>query len=136
MNKPLNFLRLIIGSYFPSLVFSDPKYSSYSLKDQFIQAIKETGYMHIQATKPDTVGVSLNESPIGLLAYIAEKYSSWTNKQHIELDDGGIERKFSKDEIITMVMIYWLNQNIVSSQRYYRENFAYPEIMDLNEYAS
>lgn len=90
--------------------------------------------MHIQATKPDTVGVSLNESPLGLLAYIGEKYSSWTNKKHIELNDGGIERKFTKDELITVVMIYWINQNIVSSQRFYREYFAVAEIRDVDEY--
>lgn len=92
MNKASTVLRLLIGSYFPSLAFSDPKYASYSFKNEFIQMIKESGYMHIQATKPDTVGVSLNESPLGLLAYIGEKFSTCTNQQNIGFEDGGIER--------------------------------------------
>ena len=45
-------------------------------------------------------------------------------------------RKFTKDEVLTIVSIYWFNQCIVTSQRYYRENLANPEIMALNEYAN
>lgn len=42
-------------------------------------------------------------------------------------------RKFTKDEVLTIVSIYWFNQNILSSQRYYRENMAYPEIAALSD---
>jgi len=133
LDKPTSFLRLIIGSYFPSIAFSNPQHAGYSLKDELVQFIKESGYFHIQATKPDTVGVSLNDSPLGLLAYIGEKFSTWTNKLHTSLEDGGIERKFTKDEIITIVMIYWLNQNIISSQRFYREHFADHLVRDVTK---
>lgn len=92
MNKLSNVLRLTLGSYFPSIAFSDPKHHGYSFKEDMIQAIKETGYMHIQSTKPDTVGVSLNDSPLGLLAYIGEKFSTWTNKANVQLQNGGIEK--------------------------------------------
>ena len=51
--------------------------------------LQESGYMHIQGTKPDTVGVGLSNSPLGLAAYILEKFSTWTNKSWRELHDGG-----------------------------------------------
>uniref|UniRef100_A0A914CS32 Epoxide hydrolase n=1 Tax=Acrobeloides nanus TaxID=290746 RepID=A0A914CS32_9BILA len=124
---------MILGSIAPSWVFSSPEFASFNMKRSFVEFIKESGYMHIQATKPDTVGVGLNDSPIGLLAYILEKFSGWTNPLFKSLDDGGLERKFTKDELITIIMIYWLNGNIVSSQRYYKEYFGSPEAMKFAE---
>lgn len=117
-------LKTMIGSIFPKCIFSESQHENFSIKNKLWVMLKEMGYMHIQSTKPDTVGFSLNDSPLGLLAYIGEKFSTWTNKDFEYLVDGGIEKKFSKDEVLTIVSIYWFNQNIVSSQRYYRENFG------------
>lgn len=54
--KLKNILLHILGSYFPSYLFSDPEFANFSYKKSLFAFIKETGYMHIQATKPDTVG--------------------------------------------------------------------------------
>ncbi|KAH7730307.1 Protein W01A11.1 [Aphelenchoides avenae] len=123
---PVELFYQIAGSFTPSVFFSDPAFHDFSIKDRFFNLLKETGYMHIQATKPDTVGVALNDSPVGLLAYILEKYSTWTNPLFRSLEDGGLEKKFTKDELLTIVTIYWTNGNIVSSQRYYKEFFMDP----------
>jgi microsomal epoxide hydrolase len=75
----------------------------------------ETGYQQIQGTKPQTLGYGLNDSPAGLAAWIVEKFRSWS-------DCGGdVERCFSKDELLTNVMIYWMTQSITSSTRLYCE---------------
>uniref|UniRef100_A0A4W5NWG2 Epoxide hydrolase n=1 Tax=Hucho hucho TaxID=62062 RepID=A0A4W5NWG2_9TELE len=72
-----------------------------------VESVKESGYMHIQATKPDTVGKSrLNDSPVCLAAYILEKISTWTDHDFRTLDDGGLTRKFSLVDLLTNVMIY------------------------------
>lgn len=113
----------IIGSLFPKLIFSSPHHHNQSMLEKFSTMIVESGYMHLQATKPDTVGTALNDSPIGLAAYILEKFSTWTNVENRARRDGGLTKKFSRDELLTIVMIYWLNGNIVSSQRFYREYF-------------
>ncbi|XP_025782066.1 epoxide hydrolase 1 [Puma concolor] len=57
----------------------------------FYRPLRESGYMHIQSTKPDTVGCALNDSPAGLAAYILEKFSTWTDSEFQELEDGGLE---------------------------------------------
>jgi len=88
--------------------------------------LQETGYMHIQGTKPDTVGVGLSTSPLGLAAYIMEKFSTWTNPAWRERSDGGLGKSHpvSMDRMITNVMIYWLTNTITSSMRYYKENLS------------
>ncbi|TKR87269.1 hypothetical protein L596_011691 [Steinernema carpocapsae] len=120
------FFLNVFGHLFPSLTFTSPSFHTFSLKTFFLEAIKESGYMHIQATKPDTVGTALNDSPIGLAAYILEKYSTWTNMKYRSLQDGGLTKKFTMDELLTMISIYWTNNNIVSSQRFYAEYFGNP----------
>lgn len=75
----------------------------------------ERGYMQIQGTKPQTLGYSLNDSPAGLAAWIVEKYRKWCDC------DGNPEKKFTKDEILTNITIYWVTQTITSSTRYYYE---------------
>ncbi|XP_065730350.1 epoxide hydrolase 1 isoform X4 [Phocoena phocoena] len=94
----------------------------YSLKKIFFNLVRESGYLHIQSTKPDTVGCALNDSPVGLAAYILEKFSTWTNPEFRDLEDGGLERKFSLDDLLTGVMLYWTTGTITSSQRFYKEN--------------
>jgi pimeloyl-ACP methyl ester carboxylesterase len=80
----------------------------------------EGGYSHIQSTKPQTVGYGLNDSPVGLAAWILEKFRTWS-------DCGGdLERVFTRDELLTNVMIYWLSQTINSSMRLYRESRLRP----------
>jgi microsomal epoxide hydrolase len=75
----------------------------------------ETGYQQIQGTKPQTLGYALNDSPVGLAAWIVEKFRTWS-------DCGGeVERRFTKDELLTNVMIYWVTQTINSSMRLYYE---------------
>ena len=80
----------------------------------------------IQATKPDTVGVGLSSSPMGLAAYIMEKFSTWTNPAWRELGDGGLETRtaMDRDRMLTNVMIYWVTNSITSSMRYYKEFFS------------
>jgi len=113
----------IVGSLFPHRVFAAPEFANYSMATQFFDLLRESGYYHLQATKPDTVGVGLNDSPIGLMVYILEKFSTWTNPSFRFESDGALERKFTKDELLTTISIYWFNGNILSSQRYYKEFF-------------
>ncbi|XP_036703116.1 epoxide hydrolase 1 isoform X2 [Balaenoptera musculus] len=67
-------------------------------------------------------GCALNDSPVGLAAYILEKFSTWTNPEFRDLEDGGLERKFSLDDLLTGTMLYWTTGTITSSQRFYKEN--------------
>ena len=76
----------------------------------------ERGYFQIQSTKPQTIGYALDDSPAGLAAWIVEKFRSWC-------DCGGdVEKKFTKDELLTNITIYWATETATSSARIYYEN--------------
>lgn len=73
----------------------------------------EVGYAQIQGTKPDTLAAALVDSPAGLAAWIVEKFRRWS-------DCGGdVERRFTKDQLLTNVMIYWITGSIGSSMALY-----------------
>jgi microsomal epoxide hydrolase len=81
----------------------------------------ETAYQQIQGSKPQSLGVGLNDSPAGLAAWIVEKFHGWS-----DLPNNHPEDKFSKDELLTNISVYWFTQSITSSTRIYYENRAVP----------
>ncbi len=78
----------------------------------------EGAYAAMHRTKPQTAAVGLTDSPAGLAAWIVEKIRAWSDC------DGDIERRFTRDEILTNVTIYWLTETIGSSMRMYHANAA------------
>lgn len=86
------------------------------LRRSELWSVEETGYQRIQGTKPQTLAFGLTDSPIGLAAWITEKLRSWSDC------DGDVENSFSKDEILTLVSIYWHTNTIGTSVRYYHAN--------------
>ena len=80
---------------------------------------QESGYAQIQGTKPQTLGYALHDSPVGQLAWIAEKFRTWTDC------DGVIENAVSRDEMLTNIMLYWVTGTAPSAGRIYRESRAF-----------
>ena len=70
---------------------------------------EERGYGHVQANRPQTLGLALDDSPFGLLAWIADKWLSWSDPA-CPLDD---------DLILTTATIYWVTRTIAPSMRAY-----------------
>ncbi len=113
--------------------------------------LRKTGYFHIQgnllyynlfcfrnfklyenflATTPDTLGLALTDSPVGLLGYILEKYAagSFGFKKILGLKDGGLE-SFNRDDLLTIITHYWMTNTITSSCRLYR-SYVYAAVGD------
>jgi pimeloyl-ACP methyl ester carboxylesterase len=75
----------------------------------------EQAYSQQMGTRPQTIGYALNDSPVGLAAWIVEKFRVWS-------DNGGdVEKSFTKDEMLTNISLYWLTQTAASSARIYYE---------------
>lgn len=79
------------------------------MQDQF-------GYAQIQGTRPQTLSYALTDSPVGQLAWIAEKFAEWTDSAH-PLPDQAVDR----DHLLTNVMIYWLTGTAGSAANIYWE---------------
>ena len=70
---------------------------------------EETGYQWIQGTRPQTLAFALTDSPVGLAAWIVEKFRTWS-------DCGGeIESVFSRDHLLANISLYWFTAAIGSS---------------------
>ena len=78
--------------------------------------VAEAVYQRIQGTKPQTLAYGLTDSAAGLAGWITEKLRTWSDC------DGEVERRFTKDQILTLISIYWHTGTIHSSTRYYLEN--------------
>ncbi len=78
----------------------------------------DSGYAKLQATRPQTLGYGLVDSPVGQLAWIVEKFWAWTDC------NGHPENALTKEEMLDNVMMYWLNAAAASSARLYWQSFA------------
>jgi pimeloyl-ACP methyl ester carboxylesterase len=85
------------------------------------------GYWHVQATQPQTLAFALNDSPVGLAAWLIDKYRDWADC------DGVVERRFSHDELLTHVSLYWFTETIASSCRMYLESRRAPLVFQRDE---
>ncbi|MCV7280680.1 alpha/beta fold hydrolase [Mycolicibacterium flavescens] len=77
----------------------------------------DNAYAKQQSTRPQTLGYALVDSPVGQLAWIVEKFWSWTDC------DGHPENALHRDELLDNVMLYWLTASGASSARLYWESF-------------
>ncbi len=77
---------------------------------------QEGAYAALQTTKPQTISYALSDSPVGLAGWIVEKFRAWSDC------DGEIEKSYTKDELLTNLMIYWVTGTISSSVRFYHED--------------
>jgi pimeloyl-ACP methyl ester carboxylesterase len=75
----------------------------------------QRGYGAIQGSRPQTIGYALNDSPVGLAAWIIDKFWAWSDHR------GRLENSFTRDELITNVMIYWVTGTAASAARVYFE---------------
>ena len=76
------------------------------------------GYSKQQATRPQTLGYGLADSPMGQAAWIMEKFYEWTDC------DGHPENVLTREEMLDNVMFYWLTSSGASSARLYWESFG------------
>lgn len=77
-----------------------------------------SGYAKQQSTKPQTLGYALVDSPVGLAAWIYERFYDWTDHE------GSPESIFTRDELLDNIMLYWLPGTGASAARLYWESLA------------
>jgi pimeloyl-ACP methyl ester carboxylesterase len=75
------------------------------------------GYIQLQSTRPQTIAYALTDSPAFQLAWIAEKFSEWTDLRHV-LDGDAVDR----DRLLTNVSIYWFTRSGASAARFLYES--------------
>jgi len=117
----------LIGAHFTTMLPLDT-FSGGVVEERFFTAADQSiaeknamffadggGYFALQTTRPQTLANALNDSPVGLCSWIIEKRRDWSDC------GGNVESRFSKDDLITTVMLYWLTQSFGTSARFYYE---------------
>jgi pimeloyl-ACP methyl ester carboxylesterase len=77
---------------------------------------KGAGYAGIMVTRPQTLGYSLSDSPVGLAAFFLDKFNDWTYSA------GNAQKVLTKDELLDDITLYWLTNTGTSGARLYWEN--------------
>jgi microsomal epoxide hydrolase len=94
-------------------LFQKPKDASHEEQNYLEATTKwqqtDGAYALIQGNRPYTLARGLNDSPIGLASWIVDKFHAWSDC------DGNVETKFTKDELLTNVTLYWVTGTIGSS---------------------
>lgn len=98
--------------------FADPTTSeraSLAAEEEFARTGR--GYSALQATRPQTLGYGLTDSPAAQAAWVAEKYWAWTDH------DGRLEDVVSRQQLLDEISVYWFTASATSSARLYWESF-------------
>ena len=125
-------LNYIPGSYFPFLSKTEKLTEEEILSQKNAEDwyTTEGAYSHQHRTKPLTLAYALNDSPVGLCAWIVEKFYGWSDC------NGNIESVFTKDEMLSNVSLYWYTETIHSSIRLYNENIQVPLHFSKNDFVN
>ncbi len=115
-------LNYIPGSYRPYL---EPGTKLDDIEQKFLDDadrwyVESGAYAHLQRNTPQTGAYGLNDSPAALASWIVEKFRDWADC------DGEVERRFSKDELLSNITLYWMTETIHSSCRLYYETKKQP----------
>jgi len=76
---------------------------------------RETGYLHLQSTRPQSLGYAMMDSPMGVAAWFAEKYHVWSDLTH-----GAVDPPFAMDVLLDTIMIYLTTRSFLSATWIYR----------------
>jgi pimeloyl-ACP methyl ester carboxylesterase len=88
--------------------------SAYDALSTFFK--KNAGYGIMMVTRPQTVGYGLTDSPVGLAAWMYDKFAQWT------YSGGDPEKSLTKDEMLDDITLYWVTNSAISSAQLYWEN--------------
>ena len=121
IDHPQNLIGMhTLMPHFPAPAFSAAEPPMSAAERAFLQYQEEWdrtegGYNLIQETRPQTLAYGLNDSPVGLAAWILDKWWSWGAL------GGDLEEHFSRDDLLTNITIYWVTQTANASARSYYE---------------
>lgn len=107
IRQPRAYLRYQLSH----ITYSDWEKTALKVRKNF--EIDQSGYLEQQKTRPQTLGIALGDSPVGLLAWFMEKFHDWVDTDNY---------KMTKSEIINFVMMHWI-QGATPGLRFYYEAF-------------
>jgi pimeloyl-ACP methyl ester carboxylesterase len=108
----------VIGVHLTGMIGTDGATPPFTPAEQaFIDAdaatLPDRAYARLQMSAPQTLAHALNDSPVGLAAWFVDKFRAWSDS------NGNVESRFSKDDLLTNLMVYWATGTAPASVRVY-----------------
>lgn len=123
-------LGLLVGSVTPKLVLSDEEIAAnftFALGPFIKEFIQKTGYLHVQATIPDSMTIGLSDSPVGLMSYVLYFYSMGSFKSEALGTKDGNLNAYNRDELLDIITFYYMSNSFGSATRFYKSNLGMPK---------
>ncbi|XP_075986143.1 juvenile hormone epoxide hydrolase-like [Anticarsia gemmatalis] len=122
--NPLAFAAWVAGDIDNSLVVNSRLADRmFPLWDHLKYFITESGYLHMAATKPDTLGLMVNSSPAGLVALCVNVASYGHRHGYVHKHNGGLEDTFPLDLLLDHINVYWMTGSMTTALRLFAETF-------------
>ena len=119
-------INMVVGQPDPATMAElTPQEQAYLARFGWYQA-RDNGYATIHATRPQTIGYGLTDSPVGQMCWIVEKLHGWTDCGHEpggQSIGGHPERALTRDAMLDTVSLYWFTATAASSARLYWHSF-------------
>lgn len=80
----------------------------------------ESGYFEVQATKPQSLAYGMMDSPVGVAAWLTEKFHTWSDRSNMGAEGGDIENVYTKDQLLMNIMVYITSRTFNTSTWQYR----------------
>jgi|HubBroStandDraft_1064217.scaffolds.fasta_scaffold00020_36 pimeloyl-ACP methyl ester carboxylesterase len=84
---------------------------------------QEGAYLQLQATKPQSLAFAMMDSPVGIAAWILEKFGAWSHVPRDPLGSPALGVRYSEDQLLTNIMIYLVTKSFATSTWMYRGFF-------------
>src|SRR5215210_6802667 len=81
---------------------------------------REGAYFELQSTKPQSLAYAMMDSPVGVAAWIVEKFAAWSDLEKLPSGEPDVESRYTKDQLLTNVMIYLVTRTFATASWLYR----------------
>ncbi|KAF8787701.1 Epoxide hydrolase 1 like protein [Argiope bruennichi] len=118
-----SFIKTLVVSICPIFINSAEHDILFPLKKKLRTLLQETGFLHMQCTKPDTLGCAVTDSPTALAIHVLEKFLFKKNSHHSQPQEGDLKGKFF-DDLLTLITIIWVSDHFGNGARFLKESIS------------
>ncbi|CAL1293184.1 unnamed protein product [Larinioides sclopetarius] len=115
-----SFIKTLIVYICPIFINKAEYNIIFPLKKKIRMLFQETGFLHLQCSKPNTFGYAMTDSPTSLAIHLLEKFHFKKNSGHLELQDEELTEKFL-DNLLTLVTILWTSNDFTNGARFFKQ---------------
>uniref|UniRef100_A0A1I7Z6F4 Epoxide hydrolase n=1 Tax=Steinernema glaseri TaxID=37863 RepID=A0A1I7Z6F4_9BILA len=96
------------------------------LDRQISSFLDHFGFFMIQKTRPDSLSVAVNDSPLGLASWLLDRFALGIHRNYTSHPQGWLQNSLTVDELLTEVHIYWLTGTLPHAARFFRNSYEHP----------